>query len=491
MRNVASQPTLNLGADPTNIYGIEPNEVLSVPGEPKLEGDQTPSVVIKKVAPAQVRVGKPSEFILRVQNVGTVPALDVRVFDSVPDGTELVDTVPTAEQAAGLLVWQLGDLQPGEERSLTVRLIPREEGEIGSVARVTFEAAASVRTLATQPAVAVTQKAPSEVLIGQVVEIEILLTNTGSGTAENVIMQARLPEGLEHPMGKELDNRVGSMPPGDQRRQLLRLRATHPGSFQNVISLVDDDGELSQSVVDIQVVAPELEVALAGPSLRYLERQATYNVQIANTGTADASEIDLVAFLDKGLKFVSTEYEGRYDPNRHAVFWSLAELPAGESGAVPLTLLPVEAGTRSVRLEATADLGISVSSEKQLAIEALAELSFSIADTMDPIESGTETTYEIRVKNNGSKEDTNVRLEVQLPDPAMTLVSAEPQAGTDGRGRVVFQPLARLAPKGEQVFRVVVNGSIADTHLIKATLVSDQSRKPVTKEESTTVYADQ
>ncbi len=470
---------------------VQPDEVLSVPGERSLEGDQAPSVVIQKLAPSEVRVGKACDFVIKVRNVGTVPALDVRVFDSVPDGTSLMETVPSAEQAAGLMIWQLGDLKPGDERSITMRLIPEVEGEIGSVARVTFEAAASVRTLATLPAIKLVQRAPEEVLIGQQLEIEIELSNTGSGAAEQVVLKAVLPEGLEHPMGSELDNPIGTMPPGDLRRQLLRVRATKPGIVKSVVSLVNADGTLSESSVDIKVIAPNLQVVLAGPAMRYLERQATYSVQIANTGTANASEIDLVAFLDSGLKFVSTDFEGKYDPNRHAVTWSLAELPAGESGQVPLTLLPVESGTQSVRLEATADLGISVSSEKQLAIETLAELSFSIADNNDPIEAGTETMYEIRVQNSGSREDSNVRLEVQLPHPGMKLVSAEPSAATDGRGRVVFEPLARLAAKGEYVFRVVVSGVTPDTHLIKATLMSDQSKKPVTKEESTTVYADQ
>ncbi|WP_203328961.1 DUF11 domain-containing protein [Candidatus Laterigemmans baculatus] len=468
---------------------VSPSEVLAEPGERRLEGAQTPSVVIHKRAPEEVRVGRPSDFVIQVKNVGTVAALDVRVFDSVPQGMQLVEVVPQAAEVDGLLCWQIGDLEPGGERTVTMRLIPEVEGELGSVARVTFEAAASVRTIATRPQLKLVQRAPEEVLIGQQVEIEVELSNVGSGTASGVMLQADLPEGLEHPMGRQLDNLIGAMPPGDVRRQILRLRATAPGMLQNAIRLVGEDGVVAESTVDIEVVSPALEVALDGPSLRYLERQTTYNVQVANSGTANASEVDIVAYLDRGLKFVSTEFEGQYDPNQHAVFWSLAELPAGQRGEVPLTLLPVEAGKHNVRLEAKADLGIAAASAKELAIETLAELSFSIADDQDPIETGTETTYEIRVQNTGSRDDGNVQLKVQLP-AGMELISADPQAGTDGRGLVVFQPIARIDAKGEQVFRVRVRGASADTHVIQASLTSNQSPKPVTKEESTTVYSD-
>jgi hypothetical protein len=173
------------------------------------------------------------------------------------------------------------------------------------------------------------------------------------------------------------------------------------------------------------------------------------------------------------------------------VFWSLEELPAGRNGSVPLTVLPVQAGQQAIRLEANADLGIVAASSKELTIETLAELSFTIADDQDPIEVGAETLYKIRVTNNGTRDDTNVRLEVRLPHPALQLVGADPLAQTDGKGLLVFDPIASLPAKGEQVFQVRVRGTTADAHLIKATLVSDQSKRPVTKEESTTVYADQ
>lgn len=473
-----------------SLQTVDSSEILSQPGTRNLEGSQAPSVVIHKRAPAEIRVGKGAEFILSVRNVGSIPALDVRVFDKVPLGATLLETVPPCEMLSDLLVWQLGDLQPGEERSLIVKLVPNVEGELGSVARVTFEAAASVRTVATQPGLKLVQHAPQQVLIGQQIEIDLELVNQGSGAAENVILKAELPEGLEHVHGKNIELPIGAMPPGDQRKQILRLRATRPGVLTNTISIVDAEGAIQSSAVEIEVVSPNVQLTLEGPSRRYLERQATYQMQIGNAGTADATNLEIVAFLDKGLKFVSTEAAGQYDPGRHAVYWSLEELPAGQAGSVPLTLLPVEAGSQDVRLEVHGDLGIAAASAKELTIETLAELNFSIADDQDPIEIGSIATYLIRVQNTGTRDDTNVRLEIQLPHPALEFIGAEPISKTDGMGRIVFEPIARIPAKGEQTFRIQVRGAVPDTHLIKASLLSDQSRKPVTKEESTTVYSD-
>lgn len=475
----------------SQLQTIDIAEVLAEPGTRDLEGAQTPSVLVQKRAPGEIRVGKPAEFVINVKNVGTVPALDVRVFDTVPNGTRLESSLPPAEKVEDLLVWQLGDLGPGDERSIRVSLIPEVEGEVGSVARVTFEAAASVRTVATRPNVEFTYRAPEQVLIGQQIEIDVEIKNTGTGTADNVVVLAELPEGLDSPNGRSLKLPIGSMAPGAMHRDVLRLRATQPGLLTGQFRISDSDGVIDDADMNVQVISPKLDVALQGPSMRYLERQATYKVQIANNGTADASDIDLIVYLDRGLKFVSTEYQGKYDPDRHAVFWALEELRANEVGEVPLTLLPVEPGVQKVRVETTGALGISAKSERELAIETLAELSFTIADDQDPIEPGAFTTYEVRVKNTGSRDDTNVILEVQIPYPGLELVMAEPSAGTDGRGKVIFEPIARIPAKGEQVYRVRVKGVQPDTHVMRATVVSSQSKRPVTKEESTTVYQDQ
>ena len=102
---------------------------------------QTPSVVIQKRAPSEVRVGKAASFVVNVRNVGQVEALNVQVFDQVPAGMRFVEASPSAKQLGEQLLWELGSMAAGEERTITMQLVPEQEGELGSVARVSFEAA--------------------------------------------------------------------------------------------------------------------------------------------------------------------------------------------------------------------------------------------------------------------------------------------------------------------------------------------------------------
>ncbi len=472
------------------LVAMDPSITIDAPGDRRLEGAQTPSVVIQKRAPSEVKVGQVATFAIHVQNVGAVEALDVTVQDKIPSGMRLIDASPKPAQQGNALMWQLGAMPAGDERTVTLQLVPEQEGELGSVARVSFEAAASVRTISTRPELKIVQKAPETVLIGQQLEIELEVSNPGTGEATNVVLQEDVPEGLEHPKGRQLDNGLGNLAPGEVRRQVLRMRAVAPGIIQNTIRLTGDDGLSSEHTVAVQVVAPELRVELEGPSRRFLERQATYYVHLGNVGTADATNVELSVQLDRGFTFVSTENQGQYDPSRHSVHWSLAQLSAGATGKVALTLLPVQEGEQAIMLDARADLGVVAKGERQLSVEGFSELSFSITNPGGPIELGSETNYEIKVNNSGSKADSNVRVQVLLP-PGLELISSDGDAGTDGRGLIAFQPKSTLSPGSEQAYRIRVRGVAPGTHIVKAVVVSDLATTPVTKEESTVVYADQ
>ena len=489
---IASLPRAGL-PNFSQVQPIDPRDeetVLAEPGDRRLEGVQSPSIVIHKRAPEEVKVGKPATFIINVQNSGGVETLDVRVHDRVPAGMRLVDASPTPSVQGDLLTWELGALEPGGERTVTMQLIPEQEGELGSVARVTFEAAASVRTISTRPELKITQRAREQVLIGQQLEIDLEVSNPGSGAATGVVLQVDVPEGLDHPKGRQLDNVIGTLAPGEVRRQVLRLRAVAPGQIENRVRLIGDDGLTAEDVVIVEVTAPQLAIELEGPSRRFLERQATFNVNLANVGTADATNVEVVAYLDRGFSFVGTEYQGQYDPNRHAVYWSLAELPANGRGSVPLTLLPIEQGERAIRLEAKGDLNLVAQSSKSVNVDTLAELTFSITDDADPIEVGSEATYEIRITNQGSRDDGDVKMQMKLP-PGLELVSSEAEASTDGKGLIAFAPTASLPAGRETIHRVRVRGVTAGTHVVKAIVTSAQASVPVTKEESTMVYSDQ
>ena len=134
--------------------------------------------------------------------------------DEVPEGTRFVGAEPEISATQGsTLYWELDTLAPGDELTVTMRLMPEAEGEIGSVGVVTFRAEASVRTIATRPLLMLEQTVPERVHIGDVVQVKIRVWNPGNGAATSVVLEEDVPNGLSHPAGSSLEREAGHNSP--------------------------------------------------------------------------------------------------------------------------------------------------------------------------------------------------------------------------------------------------------------------------------------
>lgn len=467
------------------------SESADTPGEKALEGPQRPSLEIQKFAPAEIQVGKPAKFVVRVRNIGNQTAQDVSIQDAVPQGTKLVSTTPEAQSAGGRLVWALGKLSPGEDRTVEMLLMPTAEGEVGSVAAVNYSSHASVKTKCTMSQLAIRMTAPAKVMVGQEQRVKIELRNPGSGDATGVMLFENVPQNVKHAAGPALEFDIGTLKAGETRELELVLLAEKPGKTVNVLSARADGNLQVQQQVEFEVIAPGLSVDVEGPERRYLERPATYEVRVDNPGTAPAHDVRIVTKLPKGMRFIKANNKGEYDAASHAVYWSLAELPEGEHGVVELVAMPVEAGPQTLEVESRAGQGLSDQTQRQIMIDGLAAIMFEVKDLEDPIEVGGETGYEIRVVNQGTKAATNVQVAVNLP-AGMKLVSAEGETQhTEQRGAIVFEPLGQLAAKADTVYRIRVQGTAAGDQRVTVQVNTDDLGQPIRREESTLVYGDE
>ncbi len=456
-----------------------------------MEGPQTPQLHLEKTAPAEIQVGAPTKLEIVVRNSGPVTAHQVRVHDAIPSGARLMRTRPEAQVGGdGAILWNLGTLEPNDERVMEMEIVPEREGEMGSIASLTFRADASARSTVTKPELQLELSGPRQVRIGETINLIIRITNVGSGLANNVLLYDPLPAELRHPAGSEVEFDVGELQPNETREIELQLTAAQPGRVINQISAKGEGRAAAEARMDIEIVAPALEVALEGPRKRFLERKATYTLSIANPGTAPAREVQLVSHLPQGIEFVSANNRGRYDDQTHAVYWSLAELPEGEVGRVKLVTLPVEPGEHRIRLEGRAESDLEDRSEELILVEGIPAIFFEVADVEDPVELGGETEYEIRVVNQGTKTATNIRVAALVPREMRAISADGPTRHQLEAGRVFFEPLPRLAPKADTTYRIKVRGEEAGDQRFRVQLQSDEMDSPVTKEESTRVYAD-
>ena len=107
------------------------------------------------------------------------------------------------------------------------------------------------------------------------------------------------------------------------------------------------------------------------------------------------------------------------------------------------------------------------------------------AVTKKIIQIGEQTTYTVRITNQGNADDTNVKMVVTFPKE-ITPVSAV--GGTVSGQSVSFPAVPRLAPKQAVSYSIRAKGAAVGDARVKFTLTTDELKAPVIAEESTTVY---
>lgn len=462
------------------------------PGDPGLEGRQSHALELEKRFPADAQVGMPVAIDITVRNAGEAVAKSLEIVDAVPQGARLVATRPQAEVGPqGTVRWAIAALPPGEETTVSLEVVPLTEGELGSVASVHFTAEASARAKVTRPAVSLSIAGPGQVLIGQDVPLVVKVANNGSGIARALLLREEIPEGLSHPAGGELEYEVGDLAAGEVREVQLTLKAERAGQYANAITARGEGEAHAEATSQVEVVAPALAVDLAGGMRRYLERPAKFTLSVTNEGTAAARQLELEAQLPSGMEFVEATNYGQYDQQSHTIRWSLEELPARQAGSVELTLRPIAEGEQKIVLRGSAEPLAKVEKELVVAVEGIATTLFEVVDVEDPIEKNAETSYEIRVVNQGTKAATNVQVVAVLPDGLEAIEADGPARYQIDGQRVLFDPVERLAPKADTSYRVRVKALSAGEMRVQVQLLTDEMRSPVTEEESTRVYSNE
>jgi uncharacterized repeat protein (TIGR01451 family) len=467
--------------------------VRSQPGNRDLDGPQTPMLTIEKRAPEEIRVGKPATFLLTVRNAGNVTAHDVQVLDSVPRGVQFKEARPSIQPGEnGELRWLLGKLEPGAERTITMQVVPQTQGEIGSVASVHFASLTSVRTVATLPQIEIAVEHDDQVTIRDSSRIVLNVSNSGTGAAEHLKIEADISPQLRHETGdSQLIAPVDRLRPGDSKRIALELAAVEPGMATAVIRAITEDGVQAEKEIDIEVLAPKLQAVIEGPSRRYLERQANYAIRVTNMGTAMATNLAFDIHLPAGLKYASTDIpQATYHPDRHTVSLDLLELSPGDTAPIRLTVLPVELGDQTIKMNVGADLDASAEAAASVRVDGLAELAYRIDQDNGTVEVGASSTYTVEIENVGNQSDRDIELTAEIPAGSKLLAVDAPVEHRVNDRQVTFGAIDELNP-GERIrIRFEVQHSQAGNQVVRTQLTSVNWPVAVTKEEGTRVYDD-
>jgi uncharacterized repeat protein (TIGR01451 family) len=455
-------------------------------------GPQEPAVSIEWLGPTSVSLNRPvvCQVLLKNSSPGAVHHVTAHV--RLPAGATLLSSEPRASGDGNQPTWDLGTMAAGQQKRIDLQLVPAVKGDLACQASVTFTGSSTLRMQVREPKLALKATGPRQAVLGDPVTLSLVVSNPGDGSAEHVKLWATLPDGLQHPSGKSIEVEVGSLAAKESKTVPLVCLARAAGPQHCTIAAADGGSLTVQDAADVEVVQPRLDVSLTGPTLRYLNRPATYVLKVSNPGNAPASEVILSEVIPAGFQFQSASAGGQHDAGTQTVSWVVGDLAPGQSQEVNLELVATAEGEQRHRAAATAAKSLSAKDEVVTRVEGLSALLMELVDLDDPLEVGAETAYEIRVTNTGSKPETNLELVCTLPDK-MEFRGARSAAGCKFRveGKdVIFDPLPRLAPRADALYRVNVRGLAPGDLRFRARIKADGLSGPVLREESTHVYSD-
>jgi uncharacterized repeat protein (TIGR01451 family) len=453
-------------------------------------GDKATSVLmLEKCAPAQVAAGQAFDYTITVMNISNASAEDVVVTDTIPAGFSVASTDPAgANMGAGKSSWNIGNLGPGQSKTIKVKGSATAKGSITNCATASYTLAACITVDIVQPALSITKTAPAEVVLCDNIPVKLVVTNSGTGSASNVKVTDTFPAGLTTTDGKTsvtLDG--GTLASGQSKEFNLSLKASKTGSYQNGASAAADGNLKAESNKTTTVVKqPKLAVDIECPGDVLLGRDVTFKVNVKNTGDT-ACDTTLTANIPAGSTFVKADNGGTMAAGN--VTWKVGSLKPGESKGGTYTVKSAGAGTLSVTAKATCECADAASDTCSTGVKGTPDMGTLLDDHDGVVDVGANHTYHYQVTNQGQVDLTNVKVIVTLPE-GMDFVSTNAPGAPKVEGRkLTWTAATALKPGEKRDYNLVVKVTKAGEYLVLSDTSCSELKSSVRDDEVTVFIA--
>ncbi|MCD7948597.1 MAG: DUF11 domain-containing protein, partial [Oscillospiraceae bacterium] len=314
---------------------------------------------------AKVSVGDELTYTIFYRN-NTGGMADVRITDALPTGLEYVSHTPTADGlydgATNTVTWSFAGLSADATGTVTVTVKVTQDigAEIDNKAVVLWTDAGGTEQTPEEPSVTNPVQSFKYVSGGKAADGELvrygdLITYTvqyinHTGTSSNVTITDALPDGVTfvsttgggtHSNGT-VSWHIYSVADGATGTVTVTVRVNEnaPTIIVNEAKLVwsadSDNPETSETETPVgsyKYVSEGSDAGYEGTAVKPGD-EITYVIKYINNTGEDAT-VEITDVLPDGLEFVSASDNG--DENSGTVTWTIANVPAGESGTVTLT----------------------------------------------------------------------------------------------------------------------------------------------------------
>jgi uncharacterized repeat protein (TIGR01451 family) len=265
-------------------------------------------LTLRKLGPNQAAINETLRYQLIVTNNGDVEAEGVVLTDVLPAGLE-------HESRKNTLTWDMGNLPPGQTRTVDYQVVARQAGRLTNAAVAT--AAGGIRRAVEhsvqvgEARLSLTKTGPSRRYLNMPAEYRITVTNSGTTPLANVTISDPIPTGLAYVsssrggevVGTEVRWAVGNLEPGMSRTVEVTMRGQQVGTVQNRVTATSGatkaDAEATTeffgaSALLLELVDNKDPVEVGG--------ETSYVIIVRNQGNVPVNDIRLSANVPTELE---------------------------------------------------------------------------------------------------------------------------------------------------------------------------------------------
>lgn len=469
-----------------------------------------PGVTIRASGSPQATVGAATEYRFEIANTSGASASNVTVIAGLPAALAYQSSNPPGTPSGSAITWNLGTLGVGETRTIVASVQPRQAGAVQFCADVSVggrnvaRGCVDTTVVGEQPLdISIrTDTGAQQYRVGDQVTFLINITNRSSVALTNVQLWDDFDAGFTHAEAKATLKQTipGGLAPNDSRQVSLTFRVAKAGRLCHTVSVRSAQGQTAsrQACIDATgetgaAVPGALEVRVSGPPTINVGQRGRFLVEVTNNGASALANLTaLVDFEPNSLEV--TDLLGFANVNNRAA-WRIAriepkqkltteiEFTARGPNPASFVAIVVNEGDRSV---GGARANVAVIAGAAPAAQG-GQLKLDVTDAGDPIGASGELTYVVSVQNIGGGVESDVVVEILLPE-GVTLPRVQSLFKNTTTGRTIrFDPIATLRPLQTETFIVRARPSGPGKYVLQATVSSRTSPQPQTRQADTTV----
>ncbi|MGL4594043.1 MAG: hypothetical protein ACRCUY_04860, partial [Thermoguttaceae bacterium] len=450
-----------------------------------------PRLELETSGPPKVVVGQEVLYQIRAINRGAsiaeqiVFSIDIPAWIDIlqPDTSGGTTSIIPKEGADGVreFIWKISRLDGNAEEKLVLHLVPKERKTVDLRIKYDFFKPSSIAKMVVQePVFEMALEGPDEVLWGTKVGYKLLLRNVGNGDAENVKLELLQT-------GSDMKScELAVLKAGEE--QVIDVDVwTGKQEYIDIHIQASGQNDLSAQVLKRVIVnRPNLVMSIESPEVQFVGSHAEYILKVRNTGTAAANDVEMVALIPLGAKYVTCSGGGSL-MQQNQLQWKIESIPVGDVFIASLVCEPRREGTCKLETTLSDRSGILAQCSGTMQAEAIVELKLDVETPKGPVEVGAESVYLVHLQNRGTKTAENVEVTAAFG------IGLEPFHVEGGNaymndGQVVFDSIPTINAGDTIILKVKTKAEQPGNHRIRTDVVCSAIKVHLVNEQTTYYY---